>query len=65
MEILKFVLSFISSFISTLSFIWLIVVYPYSNISLKSAWIGTAVGTIAAIVLVLVVAALSASAWKN
>lgn len=63
METFKFVFSFVSTFASTLWLLWLIFVYPYSNISMKSAWLGTAAGFFSAIILVILVSAVLV--WKD
>jgi hypothetical protein len=65
METLKFTFSFISAFISTISTLWLIFVYPYSNVSLKSAWLGTAAGIISALILVLILACYVSGIWPR
>ena len=63
METVKFTFAFISTFISTIWLLWMIFVYPYSNISLKSVWLGTFAGFVSAIILVLIVGGIVS--WKD
>jgi len=65
METIKFTFSFVSTFASTLWLFWMIFVYPHSNISLKSAWYGTAAGAIAAIVFVLLLGSYISGVWPK
>jgi hypothetical protein len=65
METVKFTFSFISTFASTLWLLWLIFVYPYSNVSLKSVWFGTAAGAISAIIAVGIVACYITGVWPK
>ncbi len=63
METVKFTFAFFGAFTTVLWILWLILVYPYSNISLKSYWYGTFAGSISAILIVILVAA--AFSWKD
>jgi len=65
METVKFTMSFVSAFVSTLSTLWLIFVYPYSSVSLKSAWLGTAAGIISALILALILGFYVTGIWPK
>jgi hypothetical protein len=65
MEIAKFTFSFVSTFASTLWLLWIIFVYPYSSVSLKSVWLGTVAGAISAILAVGLVACYVSGIWPR